>query len=154
MTVRGDAADVDITEPREYGDGGVRAERIRRAGTLFKQRPRRAQRDAARVCVIGRDADEPPLPHHAAELASVRLSSGTGGVAEHNCGERPAAARFQENALEINGRAVEHAGQGPSCSGCGLWIAGDEERGPARKRRCSLRSTVVARRRPIQQREY
>ena len=118
MTVRGDPPDVDIAEPRQHGDGRVRAKRIRRAGTLFEQCPGRSQREAARVRVVGRDTDEFPLPHHGAEFASVRLRRATGGVAEHHGGERPPAARFQQNALEIDGRALEHAGEGPGCSGC------------------------------------
>ena len=43
VTVRGDAADVDVAEARQDGDGGVRAEGVRLAGALLERCPRRAR---------------------------------------------------------------------------------------------------------------
>ena len=103
MTVCGDASDVDITEARQHGDGGMGAEDIRFAGALFDQRPRRPDAHAPSMCVVGRDADQPPFAHHRAERAPIRPGVAAGAVTEHDRWEGSLAARLEEDALKVEG---------------------------------------------------
>ena len=153
MAVRGDASDVDITEARQHGHGGMGAKAIRLAGALFDHRPGYPDADAPGMGVVGRDADHPPFAHHRAERAPVRPGIPPGAVTEHDRREGPLAVRLEEDAFKVEGRAFERAGQRPFRALSGLGVAGDDERGSAPEGRCFLRSAMVARGRPIQERE-
>jgi hypothetical protein len=70
-------------------------------------------------------ANDTPRAHHASERAAIRLGVAAGAVTEHDRGEWPAAARLQQDALEIDGRTVQRADERPRRPGRGLGIAGD-----------------------------
>jgi hypothetical protein len=59
------------------------------------------------------------------ELTAIRLDVAAGAVTEPDRGEWSAAARLQQDALEIDGRTVQCADERPRRPGRGLGIAGD-----------------------------
>jgi hypothetical protein len=127
VTVRRDAPYVHVTEARQDGDRRVRAKRVRRARTLLEQRPRprSAKGHPVGVGVVDGDTDQPPRAHDGSERVAIRLGVSPGAVAKHDGGEWSAAARLQQDALEIDGRTVQRADERPRCPGCGLGIPGD-----------------------------
>ena len=85
--------------------------------------------------VVERDADQSPRAHHASQRTPVCPGIAAGAMTEHDRGESSAAARLQQDALEIDVRTVERADQRPRRSRRGLRIPGDRKSGVARRAR-------------------
>ena len=81
--------------------------------------------------VVDRDTDQSPRAHHTSEGATIRLRVAAGAVTEHDRGEWSAAARLEQDALEIDGRTVQRSDERPRRPGRRFGIPGDRESGVA-----------------------
>ena len=130
VPVRRDASHVHVAEASQDRQRRIGANDVGVTGAEIVRAARRTGRAARRMRVVGRDHDQTPAAHGAADAGRELAGAAAVAVADHDGGERPRAGRFHQHAVQVDDGAVDGTPERPRRADVRLGIAGGGELRP------------------------